>query len=151
MRNMPWRRFKRLRGFELGFLVAPVNPVPPFQVSQPKRKTTQWGMYRLSGCGLHPYRMYPTTGGLSHGLSFRRWECIWKKRLGDSFALSFPKGNDNKCVAAIQLAASNSPPDYCILFSSPLIPLEKKKRPPCRWSFFFLVETGGLEPSTSCV
>ena len=42
-----------------------------FRVSQSskKEKTTRWGMYRLSGCGLHPYRMYPTTGGLSHGLN----------------------------------------------------------------------------------
>ena len=38
--------------------------VPPFL----EEKTTRWEMYRLSDCGLHPYRMYPTTGGLSHGL-----------------------------------------------------------------------------------
>ena len=41
----------------------------------------------------------------------------WK---GDRIRLHFrPRGDENRGVAAIELAASNCPPDSCILFSNP--------------------------------
>ena len=58
-----------------------------------------------------------------------------------------PDGKKNYGVAAIELSASDAHPRR-ILFSSPV---SSKKKDHPMGGLSFLVETGGLEPSTSCV
>ena len=53
----------------------------------------------------------------------------------------------NYSVAAVQPAASNSPPDCCIcFFESPTA-----KTPPPEWVVEFLVTRRGFEPRTHCL
>ena len=67
---------------------------------------------------------------------------------GDSFAFIFPNGKINYGVAAIELAASNSPPDCCILiFES----RREAKKPTPEWVLAFLVTRRGFEPRTHCL
>ena len=56
---------------------------------------------------------------------------------------------ENRGVADVQPSASDAPPRR-IFLSSPLHFRIKRKTTP-NGVVFFLVETGGLEPSTSCV
>ena len=71
--------------------------------------------------------------------------------LREEDSICFFAFGENDCVAAIQLAASDSPPDCRIqMGSSPLLPHgEKKKAIPIGMTFSFLVAEAGLEPTTS--
>ena len=62
-----------------------------------------------------------------------------------------PGMGENEGVAAVEPAASDSPPDCRIKWVRVRCLISTKKKNPSIRTGFFLVETTGLEPVTSCV